>query len=105
MESFGMGSREVPVASGPEDQGRGLNRAIEFGEARQGPLVAGAHLGDEGPDFGAPEGVPEVGAELGREAAASGEEGPPGPTEDRPGEPAREHGVPAEPPQDANFPG
>ena len=49
---------------------------VGYSSASRGkrPLVACAHLGDEGPHLGAPERAPEVGAQVGREAGRRGEE-------------------------------
>ena len=82
MESFGVGGKCLSRPAQRTRVGAWIVR-YSSGEARS--LVAGASLGDEGPDLGATEGVPESARSSGEEADAAGEEGPLRPTEDRPG--------------------
>src|SRR5262249_40629520 len=71
VETPGVHERKMLVALGPEDQRRARDLAIELGQLCKRTLVAGTELGDESPDLGSAEALPQVGAErLGKVHAA-----------------------------------
>ena len=94
----------MPVFLSPEDERRTGNLAVDLGQLRQGALVTGAHLDDEGADGGVLEALPQVSPEILGQARAPGEEGALGAREDEPGEPPEDGPVQPVLAQDADLP-